>query len=206
MSVVEQPPNDVTHEPSRWNIPNLLGAIRLGGCPILVYLALSQQPGAFAVLLVFLLMTDWFDGKIAILFKQQTTFGARLDSIADTTLYTTLVLGAVWMKWEVLQGEVAWLVAAAVGYAVTCVTTLFRFGRLPSYHTRAAKTSWFLVTVASVSLFADWSLLPLRITAAAAVLTNLEQTAMTFILSEWRADVPSIYHAWRLEQAADPDA
>ena len=28
-------------------------------------------------------LTDWLDGKLAILWKQQTTFGARLDSVAE---------------------------------------------------------------------------------------------------------------------------
>ncbi len=182
---------------SRLNVPNILCAIRLLGSPVLVGLAIVNQPEVFVALLIFLILTDWIDGKLAILWKQQTTFGAKFDSIADASMYSAMLFGAAWLKWEVIQGELVWLVAAIATYAMTTLFGFVKFRRMPSYHTRAAKTCWLLTSIAAVSMFAGWSTWPLRIAAVGVALTNLEAIAITFVLPRWRADVTSIYHAWR---------
>jgi CDP-diacylglycerol--glycerol-3-phosphate 3-phosphatidyltransferase len=185
------------HSTSRLNVPNLLCAMRLAGSPVLVGLAIGNQPEIFLALLIFLLLTDWLDGKLAILWKQRTTFGARLDSVADLTLYSALLFGAVWLKWEIVRGESAWLIAAVAAYLLSTGFGWAKFRRLPSYHTRSAKTCWLLTSIAAISLFSGWSLWPLRIAATAVALTNLEAIAITNVLPKWRADVTSIYHVWR---------
>ncbi len=182
---------------TRCNVPNILCAMRLIGSPILIGLAVANQPEVFLALLIFLLLTDWLDGKIAVAWKQQTTFGARLDSVADASMYAALLFGAGWMKWDVVQREAAWLLATFATYALTTGFGFAKFGRMPSYHTRAAKTCWLLTSVAAISLFANWSVWPLRIAAIGVALTNLEATAITCVLPAWRSDVTSIYHAWR---------
>lgn len=186
------------------NVPNLLCAMRLIGSPILVALAVANQPEVFVALLIFLLLTDWLDGKLAILWKQQTTFGARLDSVADAAMYSALLFGAVWLKWELVRNESAWLLAAVATYALSTAAGFAKFRRMPSYHTRAAKTGWLLTSIAAITLFAGWSVWPLRIAALAAILTNLEATAITSVLPRWQADVTSIYHAWRDARNARP--
>jgi len=196
-SPVKSAPPGIESRARLLNVPNTLCAIRLIGSFVLVGLALADNGTVFFPLLLFLLMTDWVDGKLAILLDQRTTFGARLDSVADACLYTALLFGAVWLKGDVLRAELPWLAVATVSYAITSGMGLVKFGRWPSYHTRAAKTSWLLVTIAAISLFAGWSLWPLRIAAAGVVLTNLEATVMTLVLPQWQADVPSLYHAWR---------
>lgn len=195
----------LTHEPisnehpavSRLNVPNILCAMRLFGSPILVALAIVNQPQIFLALLVFLLFTDWIDGKLAILWKQQTTFGARFDSIADVSMYAALLFGAVWLKGDVMRSEASWLMVAIATYALTTAIGFAKFGRIPSYHTRAAKTCWLLTSIAAIALFAGWSVWPLRIAAAGVALTNVEAIAITYVLPQWKADVTSVYHAWR---------
>ena len=192
----ETPVPDERPPASRLNVPNLLCAMRLIGSPVLVGLAVAGQPEIFVALLIFLLLTDWLDGKLAILWKQQTTFGARLDSFADAAMYSALLFGAVWLKWDVVRNEAAWLIAAVATYALSTAVGFAKFGRWPSYHTRAAKTCWLLTTIAAISLFAGWPVWPLRIAALAVALTNLEALAITSVLPKWRADVTSVYHAW----------
>lgn len=187
---------------SRLNVPNILCAMRLIGSPILVGLAIVNQPEVFVALLIFLLLTDWIDGKLAILWKQQTTFGARLDSVADAAMYSALLFGAAWLQWGVVRNEFPWLVAALATYALTTACGFAKFRRMPSYHTRSAKTCWLLTSVAAVSMFAGWSILPLRVAAIGVTLSNLEATAITWLLPQWRADVTSIYHVWRDRRAA----
>jgi len=169
--------------------------MRLLGSPILVGLAAAQQPELFLALLVFLLLTDWLDGKLAVLWRQQTTFGARLDSAADVTMYAALLSGAAWMKWEVVRDEWIWLTSAVITYALSAAVGWWKFGRVPSYHTRAAKTCWLLTSIAAIGLFSGWSPWLLRVAAAAVAFTNLEALAITWVLPDWQADVSSIYHA-----------
>jgi len=179
------------------NVPNTLCAIRLLGSFVLVYLALIQRETAFIWTFVFLVATDWMDGKLAILLDQRTKFGARLDSAADATLYAALLFGVCWLKWDFLLENFTWIVLGLLSYAVTCLAGLVKFGRIPSYHSYAAKASWHLVNIAVVCLFAGWAEWPVFVAAVAVVLTNIEATGITFALPEWDVDVRSFVHARR---------
>jgi CDP-diacylglycerol--glycerol-3-phosphate 3-phosphatidyltransferase len=184
-------------ESGKLNVPNALCAFRLFGSPVAAYLAWRHQETAFVWLLAFLFLSDWVDGKLAILLKQRTTFGARLDSAADVALYAALLFGSCWLKWELIRQEAVWLIVAVASYVLSCLIGLIKFRRVPSYHTRAAKTGWLLIGVAAVSVFANWSIWPLRITMIAVTLTNVEAMLITFVLPEWEANVTSLYHAVR---------
>jgi len=186
----------------RWNVPNTLCALRLVGAPILVILAFRNETIAFAWLLAFLFLSDWLDGKLAILLDQRTEFGARLDTAADVAMYAALLTGAWRLKGDVVRAEAAWLVAAVASYGVAGLAGLVRWRRIPSYHTRAAKTCWLLVGVAAVAVFAGGPAWPLRVAMIAGVLTNVEGVLITLVLPRWETDVPSVLHALRRARGA----
>jgi CDP-diacylglycerol--glycerol-3-phosphate 3-phosphatidyltransferase len=181
----------------RPTIPNVLSAIRLVGSPFLVGAAWLDQPDWCLGLFILLWLTDWIDGKLAILLKQQTAFGARLDSAADATFYASSLVALGLLRWDVIRAEAAWLGAAVATYAASLLAGWVRFGRLPSYHTRMAKVSWLLAGLAVVAILAGWSPWWLRVAAAAVTVTNLEAVAITFVLREWRVDVRSVFFALR---------
>src|SRR5690606_29392185 len=121
--------------------------------------------------------TDWIDGKLAIHWNQRTPFGARLDSVADASMYAAVLVGTVWLKQDVVADQWPWIAAALISYGITISASLMKFGHLPSYHTRAAKTSWLLMTIAILALFAglaELSVWSLRIAMVGVTLTNLE--------------------------------
>ena len=178
-------------------IPNLLCLIRLIGAFVLVPIALQGQNELFLWVFLALAATDWLDGKLAILLNQRSVFGARLDSWADACLYAALAFGILVMYNATLLAEKHWVMLALASYGVSTVAGFWKYGRWPSYHTRAAKTSWLLTALAVIALFTDWSTLPLRIAAIAVTLTNLEALAITAISPSWQTDVTSVYHAWR---------
>lgn len=190
----------------RWNIPNALALFRLVGAVVLAGIAMTGATSAFAWLLLALLVSDWLDGKLAILLNQRTEFGARLDSTADAAMYGALLLGTVWLKWTFVAREWTWIAAVLLTFAVSAGAGLLKYGRVPSYHTRAAKTSWLLVGLAAVTVFADGPAWPFRVAMSAVIFTNLEATAMTCILSHWHADVLSLLHAWRMRHHGTPAA
>lgn len=178
-------------------VPNVLCAIRLAASPALVVLAVREQPYWFLGLYLFLAFTDWLDGKLAILLHQRSVLGARLDSAADVILYAALLVGGVWLTRDVIQSEIVWIALAVGSYALSAGAGLWKYGRVPSYHTRTAKTSWLLILVAALLLFTQDLLWPLRAAMAFVVLTNLEALLITRVLPDWKSDVPSVFHALR---------
>ncbi|WP_431298064.1 CDP-diacylglycerol--glycerol-3-phosphate 3-phosphatidyltransferase [Tabrizicola sp. BL-A-41-H6] len=73
-----------------WNIPNILTVLRLLAAPgVAVMFLYFHRPWAdwFALtLFVGAAVTDWFDGYLARLWKQESKFGAMLDPIADKAM------------------------------------------------------------------------------------------------------------------------
>jgi CDP-diacylglycerol--glycerol-3-phosphate 3-phosphatidyltransferase len=201
----EEPPPGEVRTTRVLTVPNVICALRLVGSIVLVFVALAERHEAFLWLFVALALSDWVDGKLAILLNQRSVLGARLDSWADAALYLALLFGSLWLHGETLRSELAWLIAAVASYATCTLAGLAKYHRWPSYHTRAAKTSWFLILVGAVSLLAGWSLWPLRLALTAITLTNLESIAITILSPAWRADVTSVYHAWRERGANGAD-
>ena len=106
---------------------------------------------------VLLAMTDWVDGKLAILLNQRPEFGARLDSWADAVLFTAQLCGSVLLGSEKLAAELLLIIPAITSYLVSTVVGFWKYQRWPSDHTRAAKTSLFFTLVGATGLFSDWS-------------------------------------------------
>ena len=79
-----------------WNIPNILTVIRLLAAPgVAVMFLYFSRPWAdwFALsLFVGAAITDWFDGYLARLWKQESKFGAMLDPIADKAMVVIAIM------------------------------------------------------------------------------------------------------------------
>lgn len=183
--------------PSVWNVSNLLSGFRLAGSPWLLLLAWADWRTAFLVWLVVLMLSDWLDGKLAIAWNLRTEWGARLDSLADATMYGALWLGGWILLPDFVARETGWILAALGSFALTVLVGLVRFRRVPSYHTFGAKLSWMLTSVGALIVLFQGPAWPFRVAMAAVTLTNLEATAISLVLPRWQADVRSLYHAWR---------
>ena len=177
-------------------VPNIICAFRLAGAVALFPIAIHNRPGLFATMFTVLSLSDWIDGKLARWLHQRSDFGARLDSFADSVLYGALFFGLVKMKWDVLQPETAWWLTAFLSYVLTTAAGLIKYGRIPSYHTYGAKTTQWIILAGGVCLLLDYTIWPFRLAMLGTILTNLEATAITYCLKEWRADVLTIRHVW----------
>jgi CDP-diacylglycerol--glycerol-3-phosphate 3-phosphatidyltransferase len=178
-------------------VPNLLSTIRLLVSPALVGLAWANLPAWCLALMVVLLLSDWLDGRLATWLKQDTVFGARLDSIADATLYTCVALALVLLRFDIIRQEAVWIGMALASYVVSIAAGFIKFRRKPSYHNRLAKISWLFMLIAVVPVFMDWTVWPLRVAMVGVLLSNLDSIAITFVSPQWRANVPSVFHARR---------
>ncbi len=79
-----------------WNIPNTLTVLRLLAAPgVAIMFLYFHRPWAdwFALaLFVGAAITDWFDGYLARLWKQESKFGAMLDPIADKAMVVIAIM------------------------------------------------------------------------------------------------------------------
>lgn len=73
-----------------WNIPNMLSVLRLVAAPMIavMFLYFTRPYADWFALCLFILasVTDWFDGYLARLWKQETRLGAMIDPIADKAM------------------------------------------------------------------------------------------------------------------------
>lgn len=189
-------PRDPKYKDSIFTVPNLICFGRVLGSFVLVALAVADKPYWFVGLFTALSLSDWVDGRLARWLKQRSDFGARLDSFADSILYAALIVGIVLLSWQTVQHELVWLGVAVASYILTSAVGLWKFGRIPSYHTFLAKKTQWLALFAGVALVLEWSVWPLRICSVAVVITNLEATAISLVLKEWVADVLTIFDVW----------
>lgn len=74
----------------RWTLPNILTVLRLAAAPgvAIMFLYFTRPWADWFALVLFVLaaITDFFDGYLARLWKQESRFGAMLDPIADKAM------------------------------------------------------------------------------------------------------------------------
>ena len=79
-----------------WNIPNILTILRLLAAPAVavMFLYFNRLYADWFALILFMgaAITDWFDGFLARVWKQETKFGAMLDPIADKAMVVIALL------------------------------------------------------------------------------------------------------------------
>ncbi len=175
-------------------IPNVICVARFLGSLVILWFAFIGNATVFTIGFIVLSLSDTVDGRLARWLNQRSVFGARLDSASDATLYGCLAIGSLMLKWKQLQPEIAWFIVPLVSYAMTTGYGLWKYGRIPSYHTYGAKYSQWLVLGGATAMLLDWSMWPMRVASIAVTLTNLEATAITFVLPTWRADVLTLLH------------
>jgi phosphatidylglycerophosphate synthase len=182
-------------------IPNIICVLRILGSILLLRLAILGHCIQFLWLFVALAISDWLDGKLAILLNQRSELGPRLDSWADFSLYAALFWGILILSGNSLASEWGWIASALISYTLATCAALWRYHCWPSYHTRSAKTAWFLILVGAISLLADYNAWPLRIALIAVVMANLESLLITVLSPIRRDDVGSVLQVLRERSA-----
>ena len=80
----------------RWSIPNTLTVLRLLAAPgvAVMFLYFTRPLADWFALTLFILaaITDYFDGYLACLWKQESKFGAMMDPIADKAMVVIAIM------------------------------------------------------------------------------------------------------------------
>jgi cardiolipin synthase len=193
-------PRDERYKNAIITVPNVICFVRLVGSFVLLGFAIAGWRYWFVGLFLLLSLSDWIDGKLARWLHQRSDFGARLDSAADAALYVGLLGGMVILCWDRLLPELVWLGVGLGSYAVTTGAGLWKYGRVPSYHTYGAKFTQWLALIAGFCFVLGWAVWPLRLAMISVTLTNIEATLITCVLKDWQADVLTLFHVWPSRQ------
>jgi len=183
-----------------FNVPNSLSCVRLLFVPVLLCLAWFGYSKPFFVCLILSVLTDAADGFIARRFNQATRLGAKLDSWADLSTQLSLPFCGWWLRPEVVRAEAPFLASGIFFYFAAIIIGFMKFRRLTSYHTCGGRLSAIAVAAAVIVFFANGPGWPLRIAMPIVILASLEEIAITTVLREWRANVPSLWHALKVRR------
>jgi phosphatidylglycerophosphate synthase len=179
---------------SNLNLPNALSTSRILLVPVLLTLAWHHS-SVFTPVLAASLLTDLLDGYLARRLGQQTQLGAQLDSWGD--LLTVLVYppAAWWLQRDEIRRNLVYAVIAGVAYCSPILFGFIKFHRLTSYHTRLSALAAFAMGVAMIIFFAGWTDLPFRLACLLLVVSQLEEIAISAVLTRWTSNVRDYRHA-----------
>jgi CDP-diacylglycerol---glycerol-3-phosphate 3-phosphatidyltransferase len=188
----------------RRHAPNALSGLRIALVPLLLWLAWAGYPTLLLATFGFSLSTDLLDGYLARRFRSGSELGAKLDSWGDLATYSAFPLCAWWAFREQVTAQLPFAIAALVGFVTPTLIGLAKFRRITSYHTRLAKAVAIVMGVGLI-LYLGFGVAGFFQAAVLFLLIEaLEEVAITAVLPEWRANVPSFAAALRISRAAKP--
>jgi len=160
---------------------------------VLLALAWYGYKNIFIGALCFAFLLDAIDGPIARHYHMTSVQGARLDSIADFTIYITLLI-SLFMLWpEIVEQEKVFIILAILAIITPAITGIIKFGITTSYHTWLVKISSVLFAPSIILLILGGPSWPFRIAVIIGILASLEEIIITLILEKPRSDVKHIF-------------
>lgn len=177
-----------------WNVPNVISGYRLLSFPFLLYLIFTKQEDLFAILLCINLFSDVVDGIIARVFKLQTEFGARLDSLADYGTYI-LAFGGIYQFKRTDLAEDLWMLWAFIGVILLYnLVSWLKFKQFPSLHMYSTKVGGYVQGFFFFGLFAfgytPWSY---KLAMCWGYASAAEEIAVLLILPQLQSNVKGLY-------------
>jgi phosphatidylglycerophosphate synthase len=183
----------------RFQIADLLSGMRLVLIPILWIAAVLGNGRAVGVGLLVAGATDFLDGYLARSLGQESTAGARLDSLADNLLLGSAMAWMELLHPEILRENTA-LVAVTVGlYLASLAVGLIRFHQLGNLHLYSSKVAGgALYSFAVITLITGgYEPLLLWLAAAAFLVSSAETLLAQLLLSAVDENLGSILLARR---------
>jgi cardiolipin synthase (CMP-forming) len=183
------------------NLPNAVSLLRLLLAPVLILLAIEQQPVWFIITVLFSGFTDVLDGFLARILNQITKLGSHLDSWGDFAIYTSMSIGA-WLMWpEIVIREKLYFGLIVASFTLPVLLGLIKLHGLTSYHTWSVKLAVLFTFVGYALLFSEIVAWPLHFAAVICVYAGVEEIIITLLLKHERADIRSVWQALAFHRA-----
>jgi phosphatidylglycerophosphate synthase len=184
-------------------LPNLLSFSRICLIPAILALACFGYPRLVLLCFVLCLLLDFADGFFARWLNLASDLGAKLDTWADFAMFNALAVCAWWLWPDVVRREAPFVLIALASYILPVAVGLWKFKRLTSYHTWIGKLSVVLMGGTPLLLFAGGPAWPLKVAIIILIAAELEEIAITAVLPQLRANVPSFWHALQVRQQVE---
>jgi CDP-diacylglycerol--glycerol-3-phosphate 3-phosphatidyltransferase len=173
--------------------------IRLLAVPAVIITTLLSLKALTGWIIFIGLSTDLADGFVARHFKLQSKGGAKLDSVADASLFLTSVFSIVWFFRQFVMEHI-WSISALMAlYFFQLGYSFVRYGSYTSFHTYAAKVAAIAEGLFIVVCFfyrpLDWLF---YITLIIGFIEQADEIALMFLLPELKENVKGVY--WVLKQ------
>jgi cardiolipin synthase (CMP-forming) len=196
-------PGDMSHKLSYYMV-NGITWYRLIAAPFLILLIIYQRPDLFKWLLALSFFTDAIDGFLARRYGVASSFGAKLDSVADDFTIVAGVVGAIVFKPEFLQQEIVLVIVMLALLVIQTIYSISRYGKISSFHTYLAKLAAVLQGTFLILLF----FLPepvyflFYIAAFVTIAELVEEIILVFVLKKWQPNVRGLYYVLKRQPGA----
>lgn len=175
------------------NLPNTLSLIRLAGVPFLFVLANIEGHIWFLLWFIFLGLTDFLDGKLARLWKQESALGANLDATADVFYY----LSTAWFLYrffpDYINPNMLFLQIFLLIFVITLIISWIKLGKLLLLHTHLSRLGGVLIFFGMVASFYVDTTLFIRFVIFIYTAAMLEFTLIYFIRGDVSPDTRSVF-------------
>lgn len=180
------------------NIPNILSGWRLLSFPVLIYFIFTDNRSAFILLLSINLITDILDGLIARIFKLQTNFGARLDSLADMGTYIAAFTAFIVLEWPFVSSKAVAFSVLIIMWILPQLISIIRFRKPPHFHLWSNKFAGYVQGIFIFTYF-NWgnSEIYFWIMWNISILAFLEELIVAVRIPKLRSDLKGIYWMMR---------
>ncbi|HEY9791221.1 MAG TPA: CDP-alcohol phosphatidyltransferase family protein [Candidatus Obscuribacterales bacterium] len=182
-------------------LPDFLTLSRAVLAPALLWSAFCWEHRLgvlFLTLYVIGFLTDVFDGRLARRLGTVNPWSAGLDSQCDLIFHGSALACIVAFRPDVCAFYQYLIMLAVSAQVVHWSAGFFKFGRLVGYHTRWTKIWSVVLFVAVVEVSISTTSVLMLPALVLAIASSLEETAITYVLREYRTDVSSLRAALRL--------
>jgi CDP-diacylglycerol--glycerol-3-phosphate 3-phosphatidyltransferase len=176
----------------------------MGLVPVILFLAWHQDDQWFIPVLTLAIVTDALDGPLARARNQCSPLGRALDSWADFALYMATPLIFWWYAPDLAHQELPFFLLGAGAFTAPVLIGFLKYGRLTMYHAWSAKLMGWTMAIGGLILFMGHGSSLFHGAIFILVFSPVEEILITVLLPKWRADVPSVWHAWRYRNEMKP--
>ena len=177
--------------------PQLLVAFRAGCGPALFVFACYGFNGyLMAATVIAAVISDILDGVVARRTGTATAALRHADTVVDTFFFAAAGIALRVAVPHAYQGLWLPLILLIVIHVSRSTYELTKYGRLAAYHMWSSKALGLVLLAALVTAFVTGR--PTWLLAAGlwfGVINEMEGFLASLMLSEWRCDVPSVFHA-----------
>lgn len=164
--------------------PNIITCVRILGTIALAFI--EPFCTAFYVIWTICGTSDVLDGTVARMTKQESKFGARLDSIADIMFYLLMLYRVLPTLIAVLPRWI-WIIVCVIALAriAAYLTALIKYKRFASLHSYLNKLSGFLLFLVPYFIFMSWFWIYCVVLCGIGLISSVEELLIHLLSKEY---------------------